>query len=199
MTNQDIAAAHRRLHPAGRPRRSAGALRSARGSRALQTMLAIQDLDDAAAAVAPEDRRADQGQPARRPRRARRSRPIFKREGGGFTRLDQLFDGELATGPRHSSTTPSGSTGQPNQKPASHDSCHAQCHPRHRRQALEPLQRPQGRRRHLSPVRHRADLPAVPQDGEGDRHRGSDSRRAIAGTISKRRPRRTGWSSTSSR
>ena len=47
-------------------------------------------------------------------------------------------------------------------------------HPRHRPEALEPLQRPQGRRRHVPPVRYRADLPALPQDGEGDGHRGPD-------------------------
>src|SRR5260370_25797868 len=39
-------------------------------------------------------------------------------------------------------------------------------------EALEPLQHSPGRRRHLSPVRHRAHVSPVPQDGQGDRHRG---------------------------
>jgi hypothetical protein len=44
-------------------------------------------------------------------------------------------------------------------------------HPGHRRPTLEPLPRPPRRRRHLPPVRHRADLPPLPQDGRGDQDR----------------------------
>jgi len=56
---------------------------------------------------------------------------------------------------------------------------HERRHPRHRRPAVGPLQRPQRPRRRLPPrvngppVRHGADLPAVPRDRPGDRHRGS--------------------------
>ncbi len=42
-------------------------------------------------------------------------------------------------------------------------------HHRHRCQALEPVPPVARRRRHLSPVRHRADLSAVSEDGEGNR------------------------------
>ena len=53
--------------------------------------------------------------------------------------------------------------------------------PRNRSQALEPLQRPARRRHHLPPIRHRAHLHPLPQDGEGNRHRGRHPRRLPLG------------------
>lgn len=47
-------------------------------------------------------------------------------------------------------------------------------HTRNRSEALESLQRPARRRHHVSSVCDGADLYPLPQDGEGDVHRGSD-------------------------
>src|ERR1700692_463695 len=49
---------------------------------------------------------------------------------------------------------------------------HGQRYTRHRRQAVESLQYIKGRWRYVSPIRHRAHLSAIPEDGEGDRDRG---------------------------
>ncbi len=55
----------------------------------------LAHLDHAPAAMAAEDRRPDQGQPVVDRDALDDPDLIFKREGGGFSRLDQIFDGEL--------------------------------------------------------------------------------------------------------
>ena len=86
--------AYRRLHPPGRHRRSARALRPARGQRPAEAAR-LAPLDHAAAPVAAEDRRPDQGQHVVDREALDDPDLVFKREGGGFGRLDSIFGGEL--------------------------------------------------------------------------------------------------------
>ena len=101
--------AHRRLHPPGRARRPAGALRASASTARCRRMLRL-------------------AQPGRTPQRQWLQRIaaqtkanvlvdrealddpdlVFKREGGGFARLDTVFGGELAAGARRPSTKRSG-------------------------------------------------------------------------------------------
>jgi type I restriction enzyme R subunit len=87
--------AHRRLHPAGGHRRPLAALRSS-GSTALQKLLASRRW------TTPQRQWLQKHRAQTKANlvvdRAALDDPdlIFRREGGGFNRLDRLFDGQLA-------------------------------------------------------------------------------------------------------
>ena len=99
----------------------------------------------------------------------------FREAAGGFTRLDRVFGGRLA-----------GLLGDINEAAwkdsgMSESRAVRRCNPRHRPEAVASVRHPARRRHHLPGLRHRADLPAVPQDAGRDAARGGAAGRCALG------------------
>ena len=92
---------------------------------------------------------------------------------GGFQRLNKIFGGQLEA-------VLATSTKNYGRKQRDQRQRH---HPRDRREALEPLQRPARRRHHVHRLRHGADVSPVPQDAAETGHE-ERLPKAIAGTSS---------------